>query len=177
MLLFLRADQTDFCCKACSWPGSPTSKEPRLLTACRPEPSSTPFQSHQEPGVLPSTPCSRDLTDHPLPNPCWSSPQLLFQENLILLPRTLTGTHTHRTQAHVHTGACTRSYTCTDTGGGTCAHTCSHTDTRVHLHVEACTPSHMQLRLLRALLPHPRELCDGLSELEFRISINTEIMW
>ena len=105
MLLFLRADQTDFCCKACSWPGSPTSKEPRLLTACRPEPSSTPFQSHQEPGVLPSTPCSRDLTDHPLPNPCWSSPQLLFQENLILLPRTLTGTCAHRsmhTFIHMH---------------------------------------------------------------------------
>ena len=87
-------------------------------------------------------------------------------------------------QTHAQsTGTCAQRsmHTCTHSRRhrrkNVCTHVQPHGHTCVHPHAEACTLRHMQLRLLRALLPHPRELCDGLSELEFRISINTEIMW
>lgn len=108
----------------------PASQDPDSLTACRPEPSSAPFQFHLEPGVLPSTPCSQDLTDHPLPTPVGAALSFCSERTLFCSPAH-SQAHTHRTQAHVHTGACTCVHTCTDTGGGTCVHTCSHMDTLV----------------------------------------------
>lgn len=92
----------------------PASQDPESLTACRPEPSSAPFQSHWEPGVLPSTPRSWDLTDHRLPTPVGAALSFCSERTLFCSPAH-SQAHIHRAQAHMHI--------CTDTGGGTCMHT------------------------------------------------------
>lgn len=86
-----------------------------------------------------------------------------------MLPSTLTGTHTQSTGTHAHMHRHRRR--------NMHAHVKPREHTCAHSHAEAYTVRHMQLRLLRTLLPHPSELCDGLPELEFRISVNTDIMW